>query len=379
MWSRFKAVLPWAGRQSSYQVGDRVSLSKIVGQDLVGTVVEAPPQPDPGGPYVVELYAPAISEENAMNPFLKKIRANGVYASELRLVDAGKDCGLTAVGRKGASMCSVPLAEIHALGCGQSAQGRAARLGGLSARPDLEGLTGTVVGGPDPAGQFTVRVQLEEKELDTALVSADNITLRVRRSALPELVANTTVGQTGAIGGGAVPFLSSVWHLDPRSREPSQAGSQEASSEDMEEEESELQNKTSTQRASQQRPSRLVSLSPAAAAALVASGQIVPGAASEASAVSMPTQEQEKKGTKEAEAAKASRDRKFEALDAELALCCETEHLTSRIPFTQALGHPSAGLPVQPTSKKTSSSSTRRKRSSSRLKSDDVRSDNARV
>ncbi|OLP98991.1 Thermostable beta-glucosidase B [Symbiodinium microadriaticum] len=53
------------------------------------------------------------------------------------------------------------------------------------------GLTGTVIAGPDHQGFYHMKMMIEEGELDTVVVSAENITLRLRRSALPELARST--------------------------------------------------------------------------------------------------------------------------------------------------------------------------------------------
>eukprot|EP00439_Symbiodinium_sp_Y106_P027197 s5614_g3.t1 len=85
---------------------------------------------------------PMMLAEDAMNPFLAR------YSSvQLRYVRGSRRCvrhfrctrpssfcdfvcEFTAIGRKGTSFCSVPMAELHARGLGNAAHGRSARLGG---------------------------------------------------------------------------------------------------------------------------------------------------------------------------------------------------------------------------------------------------------
>lgn len=76
-----------------------------------------------------------------MNPFLVRYRVEGLCAAQLRYVRGSRRCQLTAIGRKGTSFCSVPMAELHAKGLGNAAHGRSARLGGLVSRQELEGAT----------------------------------------------------------------------------------------------------------------------------------------------------------------------------------------------------------------------------------------------
>eukprot|EP00931_Biecheleriopsis_adriatica_P081317 TRINITY_DN54643_c0_g1_i1.p1 TRINITY_DN54643_c0_g1~~TRINITY_DN54643_c0_g1_i1.p1 ORF type:complete len:394 (+),score=93.00 TRINITY_DN54643_c0_g1_i1:59-1240(+) len=364
MLTRLKASLPWAGRQSRYEVGDRVSLAKadvgpslqVWSKELVGTVVEAPANAS-DGQYVVEFYAPAVGEESNMNPFLTHYSIDGLRAAQLRAVDPDKDCGFTAVGRKGTSMCSVPLEELHVRGRGGAAQGRSARLGGLSDRPDLEGLTGTVVRGPDARGEYIVNVLVEESGSDSVAVPAENVTLRVRRGALAELSSGAAGAAKVAAPharGELVPFLAAMSqeaHQEKALGEEEPSSSEEEGLDKNEQRPAEeLPARSPSGQASprpgkmvtfhpatvspRKRPSKLTSLSPAAAAALAAAGKIGPEFAAEAAAL-VAAQAAEA----EASVRQASRDQKFEALDAELASCMDApDNLSARLASTPALG-----------------------------------------
>ena len=300
MWGRIKATFSQA---KIFQVGDRVALHKVdLGpqleawkNQLVGTVVSVPSDQDVQ-PYVVDIFAPVVGEEEAMNPILARFSVEGLCASQLSSATA-RNCGLTALGRKNSSFCSVPLAELHARGCGHRTHGRSARLGGLAKRPDLEGLTGTVIAGPDRQGQYCLKMMLEEGELDTVTADAENITLRVRRGALAELVLQGTQVDAKEPSipdrpSEGVPFLAALYHdvkLPGKGSEGRKDGEKTADSKPNAEK---LVNKAHVRRPSPSpreaedlrppRPSRLVSLSPQAAVALVAAGDVPEHAITEA-------------------------------------------------------------------------------------------------
>eukprot|EP00434_Breviolum_minutum_P013735 symbB.v1.2.012112.t1/scaffold830.1/size159233/5 len=173
--------------------------------------------------------------------------------------------------------------------------------GGLAKRPDLEGLTGTVIAGPDRQGQYCLKMMLEEGELDTVTADAENITLRLRRGALAELVLHGT--QVDAKEPSipdrpfdGVPFLAALYHdvkLPGKGSEGRKDGEKTADSKPNAEK---LANKAHVRRPSPSpreaedlrppRPSRLVSLSPQAAVALVAAGDVPEHAITEVQHVS---------------------------------------------------------------------------------------------
>ncbi|CAK9028737.1 unnamed protein product [Durusdinium trenchii] len=250
---------------------------------LVGTVVEVPSGRDQ--PYAVDVFAPVLDEEDAMNPFLARFSIEGLRASQLGLA-SDHNGGLTAIGRKNTSFCSVPLVELHEKGCGQAAHGRSARLGGLATRPELEGLTGTIIAGPDRRGQYSLKMMLEEGELDTVTANAENITLRVRRGNLSELLEQPQVKAKEPQLSEGVPFLAALYYdVKPLpTTKPDEAPESELASKPAKHEEAarEPKSKKRPKRKARarpasprpSRPSRLVSLSPEAAAALVAAGDV---------------------------------------------------------------------------------------------------------
>lgn len=177
-------------RPAAYKVGDRVridgpALPDPVMKGCIGTVVQVPAAPGPS--FVVEVYAPAKGEENAMNPFLVRQRFAGLRFSQLHpaIRDEG---GLTFVGRPGSSMVSVPLAELHCRGFGPNARNRSARLGGLSDQVELNSLTCTVQSGPNGDGRYAVAFSLDEDaERNVLWVRPECLTLRIRREAAKDL------------------------------------------------------------------------------------------------------------------------------------------------------------------------------------------------
>ncbi|CAE7700354.1 bglB [Symbiodinium microadriaticum] len=251
-----------------------------------------------------------------MNPFLVRYRVEGLCAAQLRYVRGSRRCQLTAIGRKGTSFCSVPMAELHAKGLGNAAHGRSARLGGLVSRQELEGLTGTVIAGPDHQGFYHMKMMIEEGELDTVVVSAENITLRLRRSALPELARSTGSELPEApLELEGVSFLAS---MASRSRPES-----------LEQAEPNARPKvqfcpTVSVEPISARSSRVVSLSAAAAECLLASGDVSQHALTEVFVTDDCS----------------GRDQKFEDLDNELSKYREGSGVAPRLASTQALGPP---------------------------------------
>lgn len=331
MWAGFKEKLglsdgaartPSRSSSSSYQVGAQVQLkcrSTGLSDTLLATVVQAP-EPGRDGPYTVELYAPAAGEEETMNPFLLKQTVRGLRATDM-LPCASGERRLTTVGRTGSSMCSVPLAELHLRGLGPNAEGRYARLGGLASRPDLNGLTCTVLRGPDQSGRYTVEVALEEGDESLLVVRPECLTLRIRQGSLSELTARTSAswGRPNAL------LLGEVVDPSPQSTELSveQVGSNPGVRLALPVSRPQRQ-PSGLQPLEEQRPSSFRStphMSAAAAAALAgearrAEARMVPAKASAAEV------QMEERQVEQQEAVLSARDRKFEALDAELARCC---------------------------------------------------------
>eukprot|EP00439_Symbiodinium_sp_Y106_P051614 s5143_g6.t2 len=136
----------------------------------------------------------------------------------------------------------------------------------LVSRQELEGLTGTVIAGPDHQGLYQMKMMIEDGELDTVVVNAENITLRLRRSALPELAQSVPAESHEApLELEGVPFLAAV-HQATR---PSSTSPQRASARPK----VRFCPTVSVEPISA-RSSRVVSLSAAAAECLVASGDV---------------------------------------------------------------------------------------------------------
>lgn len=306
-------------RPENSQVGDRVTFAEVqLGSSLqawkdqiVGTIAEVLSTANEERRYVVDIFAPEQVQEDAMNPFLAR------YSSvQLRYVRGSRRCEFTAIGRKGTSFCSVPMAELHARGLGNAAHGRSARLGGLVSRQELEGLTGTVIAGPDHQGLYQMKMMIEDGELDTVVVNAENITLRLRRSALPELAQSVPAESHEApLELEGVPFLAAV-HQATR---PSSTSPQRASARPK----VRFCPTVSVEPISA-RSSRVVSLSAAAAECLVASGDVSQHALTEVSI------------TEDC----SGRDQKFEDLDNELSKYREGSGVASRLASTLALDPP---------------------------------------
>eukprot|EP00439_Symbiodinium_sp_Y106_P048904 s5143_g6.t1 len=186
----------------------------------------------------------------------------------------------------------------------------------LVSRQELEGLTGTVIAGPDHQGLYQMKMMIEDGELDTVVVNAENITLRLRRSALPELAQSVPAESHEApLELEGVPFLAAV-HQATR---PSSTSPQRASARPK----VRFCPTVSVEPISA-RSSRVVSLSAAAAECLVASGDVSQHALTEVSI------------TEDC----SGRDQKFEDLDNELSKYREGSGVASRLASTLALDPP---------------------------------------
>eukprot|EP00811_Abedinium_folium_P033367 NODE_6336_length_1681_cov_5.799871.p1 GENE.NODE_6336_length_1681_cov_5.799871~~NODE_6336_length_1681_cov_5.799871.p1 ORF type:complete len:428 (-),score=136.08 NODE_6336_length_1681_cov_5.799871:299-1582(-) len=208
MWARFKATLPH-GRSAStgslrprasgcYEPGERVRIHSGEHTGALDHVIRAPAAGSGaagggggggGSGYVIEIFVPDAGDSDGMNPFLVRQAVHGLTPSQLRPATANAEDVLGAVSRPGVSMCSVPMAVMHRMGLGPNARGRPARLGGLrSSAKEYNGLTGTVLWGPDEAGRYAVEVSLAEGANTMLSVAAECLTVRARRAVLAELV-----------------------------------------------------------------------------------------------------------------------------------------------------------------------------------------------
>jgi len=319
MWANLKTTFG-SGKSSAgpacYKVGTRVRLGPSLG-DFTGYIVQAPSSPAEQQTYEVELYAPEELEDDALNPFLVQRRLTGVKAAEMRPCADSEGAGLSAVGRPGASMCSVPLAELDQRGLGPNAAGRYARIGGLSSRPDLNGLTCTVLGGPTDQGRYSVELAMEDEGNSILLLRPDCLTLRLRRGVLQELVA-PVAGRRPAVA--AAPVRNQVAAAEP---DPVHA----------EEESDEEEQQEADPRADAPRGQR----SSSAAREGVASSTGRTSARNKASPAATAALEA---------AARAARERKFDELDAYLARCCADEKDAPGL--ANATKGPTACLPKSP-------------------------------
>eukprot|EP00747_Dinoflagellata_sp_TGD_P217190 gnl/TRDRNA2_/TRDRNA2_89631_c0_seq2.p1 gnl/TRDRNA2_/TRDRNA2_89631_c0~~gnl/TRDRNA2_/TRDRNA2_89631_c0_seq2.p1 ORF type:complete len:427 (-),score=71.49 gnl/TRDRNA2_/TRDRNA2_89631_c0_seq2:78-1358(-) len=153
-------------RSGVLKVGSRV---RIVGCSLgmprlSAKIVDAPVG-NGDGPYSVEVYAPAVGEEDASYPRLVRRRLTGLRRTNLRPCGSREDGGLSAAGRSGSLLCSVPLEELHLSGLGPNADGHSARIGGLAPpHRDVNGSSCVILWGPDQHGLYTIELEEEGEE-----------------------------------------------------------------------------------------------------------------------------------------------------------------------------------------------------------------------
>eukprot|EP00927_Polykrikos_kofoidii_P056856 TRINITY_DN50943_c0_g1_i1.p1 TRINITY_DN50943_c0_g1~~TRINITY_DN50943_c0_g1_i1.p1 ORF type:complete len:456 (+),score=70.99 TRINITY_DN50943_c0_g1_i1:136-1503(+) len=212
--------------KDSYEVGERVQL--LVGSVgptvlpegaplLYGTIVRAPSADGRADTYAVEVFAPDGKEGDSINPLLLRRIVDGLRAVQIRAVaTVGEEAvaaALGAVGRPGSTMCSVPLVPLHRKSLGGNATGCSARLGGLGSRIDLNGLTCTVICGPNSQGQYNVELSLDEGEQSIVIVRPECLTLRLRRSALGRLLSTQPADHVQA---RSATMLGEVVEPDPR-------------------------------------------------------------------------------------------------------------------------------------------------------------------
>lgn len=196
-------------------------IAALVGlTQLYGTVVRgssaAEAREEKESTFSVEIFVPAFQEEDAMNPSLVRRIVDDLPAAQLRPCGGPAVAGggggaaasveaaaavLGAVCRPGSTMCSVPLVELHRKSLAHNAAGCSARLQGLGSRLELNGLTCTVLWGPNDQGQYTVELSLDEVEQSVVIVRPECLTLRVRRSALCGLLADQPAGKRKACAG----------------------------------------------------------------------------------------------------------------------------------------------------------------------------------
>jgi len=287
-----------------------------------------------------------------MNPFLA-VQTLHLDAGDLLPCGVDEDAGLSAVGRPGSTMCSVPLAELHCKGLGPNAEGRSARLGGLASRPDLEGLTCMVLFGPNEKGRYTVQVLLEEEDPTVLLVRPECLTLRIRRGALRELLVDGVAAATGghrrsrsssALSAEVVEASAEHCLESRRMVGKSLVASQQARSSPPQHRRSALaQESVPNLAAADCGCSKALATANNSDSASDSSGHhtavCASTTASRASAAAAAAL---------AAAGQAARDRKFEALDADLASCCvggsggevADGPVAARLPSAQALGLP---------------------------------------
>ncbi|CAE7818553.1 bglB [Symbiodinium sp. CCMP2592] len=168
-----------------------------------------------------------------------------------------------------------------------------------------------------------MKMMIEEGELDTVVVNAENITLRLRRSALPELARSTPSESHEAPleleGATSGPQIGSTSPAERAAEPGAEPGAERASARPK----VRFCPTVSVEPISA-RSSRVVSLSAAAAECLVASGDVSQHALTEVSITENCS----------------GRDQKFEDLDNELSKYREGSGVASRLAFTLALGPP---------------------------------------
>jgi len=329
MWSGIKGRLSLAAPNShkvlgkalnSYDLGVRVHLIGHIDAvpaalqgELTGIISGSPSE----GVYSVDFYAPAVGEEDAMNPALVLYTADGLKASQLRLCVDDSNSALSAVGRPGSSMCSVPMTELHLHGFGPNAKGRSARLGGLGSRPELNGLTCTILWGPDDKGQYTVELSLEEGDHSVLIVQPDCLTLRIRRGSLQELTAEVhTLPQARPMKAGN--SLGEV--VAPANH----GGSQD-----------EMQQEKPATSSPTVKPPRKAKSEPDVEISTPSPPRISPAALAALAAASTASKSPPRKDDE--------RDRKFEELDAELSRCCSVDFAEVESPAALLLATPALG------------------------------------